>query len=150
MHVPYTPLASPGFLAEHSVREPADIFRLTRLSPGDFWWDDWHELATGAAPEGRPPPGIRLDSQLLEGNAAIAGQGIAILNPLMWAPQIAAGQLVQPLPQVRIARSSFRLVYPESKRGLAKVRAFRDWLLAEVARALVDDRYEALAPPAGG
>ncbi|MEI9850862.1 MAG: LysR substrate-binding domain-containing protein [Sphingomonas sp.] len=84
---------------------------------------------------------------MLEGNAAIAGQGIAILNPLMWQPQIAAGQLVLPFPQFRLARSSFWLVYPESKRGLAKIRFFREWLLAEVARALGDDPYGALVPP---
>jgi LysR family glycine cleavage system transcriptional activator len=147
MRVPYTPLASPAFLTEHPVREPADIFRYPRLSPEDLWWDAWYQLATGKEPDGPQPRGIRLDSQILEGNAAIAGQGVAILNPLMWEPQIAAGLLVQPLPQFRMGRHSFWLVYPESKRGLAKVRAFRDWLLAEVVRAAGEDRFGVLAPP---
>ena len=147
MRTPFTPLASPGFLAEHPIREPADVFRVPMLSAGDQWWQRWFQAATGASQPEPATPGIRLDSQILEGNAAIGGQGVAILNPILWRAQIEAGILVQPLPQYGMGRSSYWLVYPEAKRNLPKVRAFRDWLLAEVAREVETDRWNALVPP---
>ena len=148
MRVPLVPLASPDFLTRHPpLATPSDVFRVPRLSPDDGWWERWFEAATGAAEAHPPTPGVRLDSQVLEGNAALAGQGLAILNPVFWRAQIASGQLVQPLPQIGWGRRSFWLVYPEGKRRLAKVRAFRDWILDEAAAAAADDPYGAFAPP---
>jgi hypothetical protein len=84
---------------------------------------------------------------VLQGYSAIAGHGVAVLSPPMWLGAIATGQLVQPLPQVAMYRNSFWLVYPEAKRRMRKVGAFRTWLLAEVAASLGDDSYQALLPP---
>lgn len=39
------------------------------------------------------------------------------------------------------------LVYPEHKRRLAKVRAFRDWLLDEIRQAVSHDPLGVLTPP---
>ena len=84
-----------------------------------------------------------------DGNAAIAGHGLAILSPPMWLPAIAAGQLVQVLPQTAYYRNSFWLMYAEAKRNQPKIRAFRDWLLTEVKASLGDDPHGALVPPEG-
>jgi LysR family glycine cleavage system transcriptional activator len=43
-------------------------------------------------------------------------------------------------------RHAFWLVYAEHKRNLPKVRALRDWLLAEVKRAAGDDPFGILKP----
>src|SRR3546814_16115780 len=45
------PLASPAFIAEHDIREPADLLRVQRLAPNDSWWADWF----GPAGVGPPP-----------------------------------------------------------------------------------------------
>ena len=87
---------------------------------------------------------IRFDSQQMEGAAAIAGQGVAILTAELWAGEVAAGRLVQPFPAVADAGRSYWLVYPEARRGSRRIRAFRDWLLAEVRRD-----FPAGATPAG-
>jgi len=145
MRMPVTPLVNPSFLATHAVETPADLHAAVRISPEDDWWDLWFE---SLAVDGRGPArsGIRFESQVLDGHAAIAGHGIAILSPPMFQPAIDAGLLVQPFQHVANYGNAFWLVYPEHKRNLPKVRAFRDWLLGEVRRAAGDDPYGILEP----
>ena len=148
MRVPIVPLASPDFLARHPpIETVADVMRLPRLSPDDIWWDAWLDAVGVGIRRERSSLGIRLDSQVMEGNAAIAGQGIAVLNAAMWRPELRAGRLVQPLDAVAYGRRHYWLVYPEYRRNAPKVRAFRDWLLAELARDAEDDVYDIYRPP---
>ncbi|MCW3849598.1 LysR substrate-binding domain-containing protein [Sphingomonas sp. LB-2] len=150
MRMPVLPLANPAFLANYPpVTRPEDLLALPRLSPADDWWDLWFETAMEGAYEPRERPAVRFDSQVLDGNAAIAGHGVAILSPPMWLPAIAAGQLVPLGDHVAHYRNAFWLVYPENKRNLAKVRAFREWLFDDVKTALGDDPYGALVPGVG-
>jgi len=148
MRMPVTPLAHPDFLARHPIARPADLQHVPRISPEDDWWDVWHESLTDPDPRGQRHPGIRFESQVLDGHAAIAGHGVAILSPPMFQKAIAAGQLVQPFDQVAYYRNSFWLVYPEHKRNLPKVRALRDWLIEAVRQAAGDDPYGILDEPA--
>lgn len=149
MRMPVTPMANPAFLERHPpVRTPADLLKLPRLSPDDDWWDLWFDSVAGAPPETQP--GVRFESQVLDGNAAIAGQGVAILSPPMWQAAIDAGQLVQPLPYYVNYQNGFWLVYSEGKRNTAKVRALRDWILAEVRAAVGNDPFGVLVPLEGG
>ena len=148
MRMAVTPLASPEFLARHVVREPADLQSVPRLSPEDEWWDVWFASLTEPDPRGQYRPGIRFESQVLDGHAAMAGHGVAILSPPMFQNAIRAGQLVQPFPQVAYYRNSCWLVYAEHKRNLPKVRALRDWLLDCVRQAAGDDPYGILEEPA--
>lgn len=145
MRMPVVPLANPAFLAKYPpVTRPEDVLSLPRISPGDDWWDLWFETTMPDAVEAKAHPAVRFDSQVLDGNAAIAGHGAAILSPPMWLPAIAAGQLVPVSPQAAYYRNAFWMVYPVTKRNLAKIRAFRDWLIADVKAAMGNDPYGAL------
>lgn len=140
-----TPMASPGFLADHPIAEIADLLSVPRISPADRWWQLWLGPEAGGG-ESRSTA-LFFDSQVLDGQAALAGQGVAVLTPIMFAAQLAAGQLVQIFPHTICDDSYFWLVYPEHKRHLAKVRAFRDWLGQCLREAVGEDRHGILQPP---
>ena len=129
--VDVTPMASPAYLARQPMYVPADLLAVQRLSPEDVWWPIWF-AAVGLAPEPQRA-GLRLDSQVIEGAAAIAGQGIAILSAQMWSRELADGRLVAPFTETAPTGAGFWLVCPESRRNVPKIKAFRAWLLAEVA-----------------
>ena len=132
----YTPVCSPDLLQRLGpVAEPADLLRLPLLTPTDPWWRQWFERAGVAADGLATRAGIALDSQQIEGRAALAGQGVAMVTPFLWAAELASGRLVQPFDLVGDDEWSIWLVYPPARRNLAKVRAWRDWLLEEVTRA---------------
>ena len=147
MRVAIVPLASPAFLADQPpVSGPADILALPRLSPDDVWWTAWAE-AVGVSPHAVGMSGVRLDSQLMEGRAALAGQGVAILNPALWRAELRDGLLVRPTTGVAYGKRHYWLVYPESVRNVPKVRAFRDWLLGTIRAEFADDPDGVLQAP---
>lgn len=146
MRMPMTPLASPAFLAAHKLEHPSDLLAIPRLSPDDDWWDEWFASVGGLGQIAPAHTGVRLESQVLDGHAAIAGHGIAILSPPMFQAAMETGLLVQPFANVAIYRNAFWLVYAEHKRNLPKVRALRDWLCSEVRSAAGDDPLDILQP----
>lgn len=144
-----TPMASPAFLAANPLKKPVDLLKVQRLSPGDEWWGTWFASVGEPGYDGGKHPGLRFDSQVLDGNAAIAGHGVAMIFPPMFTAAIEAGLLVAPFDHFAVEPRPMWLVYPEHKRRLAKVRAFRDWLLAAVREAAGEDPLGVLIPPEG-
>jgi LysR family glycine cleavage system transcriptional activator len=78
-------------------------------------------------------PFIRLGTQHLEAAAVMAGRGVAMLTPLFYAEDIAAGRLVQPFPKVGWEGHYYWFVYPEARRNRGKIKAFRDWVVEATA-----------------
>jgi LysR family glycine cleavage system transcriptional activator len=144
-----TPICSAAFCETHRIREPEDLLRVPRLSPGDEWWVFWFRAAGVAVPEGERPAGIRFDTQAMEGQAALSGAGISMLTPLFWRSELAAGRLVQPFDLVSFEGPAYWLVYPEHRRNQAKVRTFREWMLAEVDAMRATEPAEIFVPPEG-
>jgi LysR family glycine cleavage system transcriptional activator len=135
--IDFTPMCSPGFLRRHGPTfEPADLLRLPLISPHDPWWPYWLKEAGVDAPDGPLRVGVRLDSQAHEGHAAMAGQGMAMLTPFFWRNDLAEGRLVRLFDQVSTRGYAYWLVCPEARRSVPKIKRFREWLLAELARDL--------------
>ena len=132
--IDFTPMCSPGFLRRHGPFAPEDLLRVPQISPHDPWWPFWLREAGVEVLDGPPRVGVRLDSQAHEGHAAIAGQGMALLTPFFWRNDLAEGRLVRPFDQVSTRGYAYWLCYPEARRGVTKIRRFREWLLAELAR----------------
>ena len=141
----FTPMASPACIAEAERRlgralQPDDLPHQTRIGPSDDWWQQW--FADNGVPTDDSifrKAGIRLDNQANEGHAAMAGQGFALLTPLLWKGDVAAGRLVMPFPERVSTRGwAYWLVYPGERRTLPKVKRFREWLLAEMKAAHED------------
>jgi len=131
----FTPLCSREFLARAGpFAAPADLLKVPLLDWRDDWWRRWFALAGIADPQPLLPSMIEVDSQVMLGRAAMAGQGVAILTPAYFAAELADGHLVQPFALIGRSESNFWLVYPQERQNAPKIRAFRDWLLAEMKR----------------
>jgi LysR family glycine cleavage system transcriptional activator len=139
----FTPMASPECLAEAERKvgrklEPRDMPRLNLINPSDDWWQQW--FADNGVPADESVlqrRGVRLENQANEGHAAMAGQGFALLTPLLWKGDVSSGRLCMPFPERISARGwAYWLVYPRERRMVPKVKRFREWLMAEVATAL--------------
>jgi len=127
----FSPICSAEFAARHRLERPEQLLEMPRLSPGDDWWRDWLGEAGVDVGSRRADPGLVLDNQVMEANAAFAGAGIAMMTPMFWRGELASGRLVQPFPRIHITDRSHWLVYPEGRRNQPKIAAFRDWILAE-------------------
>jgi len=128
------PLAAPSFIAEHAIREPADLLRVQRLAPNDSWWADWFVAAGVATPLAPSRLGIELDSQLQEASAVQAGFGVAMMTPLFWQADLASGRMVQPFDTLYAADAGLWLVHRENRVGVRKIERFREWLHAELKK----------------
>lgn len=137
----FTPMASPDYIAAVERRlgrslDPADIAQQNLMNPSDDWWQQW--FADNGVPADEAVlrrPGVRLENQANEGHAAMAGQGFALLTPLLWRGDIAAGRLACPFPaRVSTRGWAYWLVYPSERRLTPKIKRFREWLLAEMHR----------------
>jgi LysR family glycine cleavage system transcriptional activator len=134
MESDFTPMASPECVAKFERQlgrklEPADLPELPLITPQDEWWTRWFRDAGVPLDSHHPRGGIRLDTQANEGHAAMGGQGFALLTPLLWRGDVAAGRLVQPFELTSTAGYAYWLAYPPERRMVPKVKRFREWLL---------------------
>jgi len=96
----------------------------------DAGWNDW--FAAAGVTE-RPPSAVgRLiaDLQVLEVASALAGRGVALGSPVLFAAEIAQGRLVRPFDIAADEAAGFWLAYPADRRRVRKIAAFRDWVMA--------------------
>jgi LysR family glycine cleavage system transcriptional activator len=131
MRMDFAPMLSPK-LAETigGVKEPADLLKLPIISARDIWWRTWFSAAGIDNPNLERFPPNELGTQTIDAQIAMAGQGVAILSPGHFRSEIAAGQLYQPFDLTCNDGRDYWLVYPENRRNIQKIRAFRDWILA--------------------
>jgi LysR family transcriptional regulator, glycine cleavage system transcriptional activator len=132
-----TPVLSP-ILADRmgGISQPSDLTRLPLLDythPDDVrYWHEWFALA-GVAVE-RVRGGPQYDVQSITGQAAVMGQGAALVCPAFFAADIAAGRLVLPFPDLILRTDrSYWLVCAQRRVDEPKIQAFRDWILSEVS-----------------
>jgi DNA-binding transcriptional LysR family regulator len=78
--------------------------------------------------------------------AALAGNGIAILPTFLVGPDIAAGKLVQVLPDNPPAEFGIYALYTPNRYLAAKTRVFIDFLVARFGEAPAWDAFRAQAP----
>jgi LysR family glycine cleavage system transcriptional activator len=139
----FTPMASPECIAAVERKlgralQPHDIPQQNRINPSDDWWQQW--FADNGVPADESVlrrAGIRLENQANEGHAAMAGQGFALLTPLLWKGDVAASRLCMPFPdRISVRGWAYWLVYPRERRMVPKVKRFREWLLVEMRQAL--------------
>jgi DNA-binding transcriptional LysR family regulator len=133
----FTPMCSPEFLENHpGIRKPDDLRHVQRITPNDPWWEIWWRHFGLERPEGNART-VDMGAQMLDGAAAVAGRGVALLTPLFWRDELADGKLVRPLPYLIDGGGTYWLLYPKQRAEWSKIRRFSAWLgdLCERAKA---------------
>ncbi len=133
------PVCSPKLLGQgEGLRRVSDLKNHTLLhtsfseiDPGFPDWAMWLK-AVGAA-DVDATRGIYFDQTDLLFQAAVDGQGVALLANVMAESEIEAGRLVQPFAQRLPVQMHYNLVTTPQKARVPKVAAFREWILRESA-----------------
>jgi LysR family transcriptional regulator, glycine cleavage system transcriptional activator len=141
-----TPVCSPRLLdGPEPLEAPADLARHTLLHALDDM-DDWRLwLRAAGAPNIDPQRGPKFESLPLALEAAVSGTGVAISRGPLAAEYLASGRLVRPFDFALPSECAYYFVVPEVSVDRPKIRAFRDWLLTEVAAVPSEPRSDAKA-----
>lgn len=133
MTVELSPMVAPALLAKvGGVTRPRDLLKLPLLAPDEENWERWFDAAGEPVQLQPTGPFSTFETQHMLGQAAMSGQGVALLTVGMFGDELEQGRLVQPFPtSVRLEQGYF-LVYPETRAATPKIRAFEDWILAEL------------------
>jgi LysR family glycine cleavage system transcriptional activator len=126
------PVLSPRLLGQGPPLEgPADLVHYTLLHEEDReYWARWFRDA------GLPDLAVRrgpvFKDATLAIEAAVLGQGVVLGDPILTGDDVAAGRLVQPLPQSSCF-GAYWLVTPDGGPQSAGASSFAAWLLDEMA-----------------
>jgi len=123
------PVASPALLADGpAIAEPVDCLHYPLLHDGERAdWPLWLQ-AHGCAVDGRCSRGPSFDEDLLLLRAAVAGQGIALVQDYHAQEDLRSGRLVVAVDRPWPARFAYYAVAHEDALKRPQVRAFVDWV----------------------
>ena len=125
------PVCSPRLMeGPHPLRRPADLAHHMLLH--DDLPTNWAMWLKGAGATNVDPtrgPAFTDSGMVLQ--AAIDGMGVALGRSALAGDDLAAGRLVRPFDITLPAENAYYLVYPEHTANRPKIKAFRDWILAE-------------------
>lgn len=115
-----------------SIRKPADIERHTLIYSeiNLVTWRDW--LDSNQLAQIETVRGPRFDRTFMAINAAVDGLGLVLESRMMLQREVDAGRLVLPLGDKGPRLVCHSLLYLKSKANLPKIKAFREWLMAEL------------------
>jgi LysR family glycine cleavage system transcriptional activator len=140
-----TPLCSPALAA--TLHQPGDLAHATLLhedwEPFDNFpsWQDWLAAAEVTGVDVRRGPRFSHSHMML--HAAIDGHGVALGQLVLARDDITAGRLAAPFPLCLPVGYAHYLVCLPSAAAKPKIKAFRDWIVAEMAQTVAES---ALAP----
>src|SRR5215468_1542799 len=129
-----TPLCTPEIAKR--IRKPKDLFNqvLIRSEVKQVQWHQWF------AANGLEPPaihGMRFDRSFLAIAMASSGLGVTLESTLLAEREIKTGRLIAPLAgrSIDIRYVGHHLVFPRASRQRHPVRAFAEWIAAELSLA---------------
>jgi LysR family glycine cleavage system transcriptional activator len=130
------PLCSPRLLdGEHPLRAPRDIknFPLIQVDlPGIVpTWADWMRMAGVDGVD--TTRGLRLNVADHALDAASEGMGVVLAYKIVASRDMALGRLVMPFgPEIQLPGRAYHFVCAKGHEKRAPVKAFRDWIFAEM------------------
>lgn len=128
------PVCAPSLVeAGEGLRRPEDLARQTLLHVGRYA-EDWRTWLTAAGlPQLKGARDLEFDLSMLAIQAAIEGVGVALGRTVFVQDDLAAGRLVRPFTTSLHSDAGYYVVAPREHAQRPKIRAFREWLQAEVA-----------------
>ncbi|GIL02767.1 MAG: LysR family transcriptional regulator [Alphaproteobacteria bacterium] len=140
------PLCSPR-LVEAGLRRIEDLARFPLIhydvplsAPKAPLWEEWLRLARADGIDATR--GLRVNAADHALDAAVAGAGVALTHKLIASDDVHTGRLVQPFGPELPIDLAYHFVCPKGHETRPKMRAFRDWLFAEMAETRA--RWDAL------
>ncbi len=129
----FFPACSPDFNGGNLPKTLAELTAAPLLRSDDELWRPWFDAA-GLADMPEPKRGVLYQdsSNLLQ--AAINGQGIALVSRSLAMPEVAGGRLVRLFDIDGPSPWQYFFICPPAMLQTDKVRAFRDWVFDEVGR----------------
>jgi len=145
--VSVTAMCSPRLLdGERGLRSPSDLQHHALLKDDAVYfaaetpdWDVWLEAAGASGID--TSRGVHFSHSVLALDAAADGLGVVLGNPMLAAPDLAAGRLVIPFETRLPSAFAYYVVCSEASCDRPDILAFRGWLRAEAegsARALLN------------
>jgi LysR family glycine cleavage system transcriptional activator len=128
------PVCTPGIAqAGMGIRQPADLVNHALLQVYTAV-EDWHVwLDAAGIPQLKGRAAAKYDSYLLAIEAAIDGQGIALVPHFLAAPDIKSGRLMQPFNVDVKQPARWYLTCLKERAEEPRVRRFREWVIELVA-----------------
>jgi LysR family glycine cleavage system transcriptional activator len=135
----FSPVCSPELLAgDKPLLVPADLkqHRLLHIDWGELHeavpdWLMWFKAMGVNDIKSIPGPRFTIESMAIE--AAIRGNGIALVSHHAVAEDLKAGRLVKPFDLAMPVDYSYWMICPHEYLRRAKVKAFCDWVLEQAA-----------------
>ena len=126
----FYPVCRPDRL--RTLRRPADLARETWLDEVHVpkAWPTW--LAAAGAPGIEPARRLTYDNAQLMLDAAMAGQGVALATDVLAERYLREHRLAQPFTIRVESPATYHLVMRPEDRSRPDVRAFRDWIVADM------------------
>ncbi|AZO17821.1 transcriptional regulator GcvA [Mesorhizobium sp. M2A.F.Ca.ET.043.05.1.1] len=136
------PVCSPALLASGPpLKEPRDLFNHTlahiEWSRQGVTWPNWSMWMQAAGVDDFDDSRTLVFGSSTDATqAALDGNAVALADFAMVANDLSQGRLVRPFELgIKVAPEfAYFLVYPEAAKDDARVIAFREWLLDEVAK----------------
>jgi LysR family glycine cleavage system transcriptional activator len=128
----YYPVVSPRYRCGQLPACPQDLAQATLLRSNEPW-APWFRAAGLALPE--PSGGVMFEDLSMLIRSAVDGDGVALVRHVVAMQEIASGQLVRLFDIATPCPEDYYVVSPPGSAGKPQVRAFRDWLKAEIAKA---------------
>jgi LysR family glycine cleavage system transcriptional activator len=130
----YVPVCAPALIRQRRLKAPGDLANHTLLH-AEATSDAWRMWLLAAGATGvDPDSGQKLSDTTAAIQAAIDGIGVAISDRKFIARELKQKRLVTPFPMDAPSGGAFYFVYPENRADDRRIAAFRDWVLAELAR----------------
>lgn len=136
------PVCAPSFLeGPNAIRTLADLAKHTLLhlewnADYESWpnWETWLKAAN--APQIDASRGVWVSQMSMALQAAVQGQGVALMTRAIAASELDSGRLVAPFDFELHTPFGYYFVCRKDRIRSAKIVAFREWLIEAAAAAL--------------